>query len=152
MSPKSVLPCLVVAVFAVLPLHAAAKTCSVAIGSNDAMQFDKQEIRIAADCTQVKLTLRHTGALPTEVMGHNWVLTTTADMQAAATDGMSAGLDKDYVKAGDARIIAHSKIIGGGETTSVTFAVSKLAAGTAYTYFCSFPGHWGIMKGTLALK
>jgi azurin len=73
-------------------------------------------------------------------------------MQATANDGMPAGLEKDYVKAGDTRIIAHTKVVGGGETTSVTFPVSKLAAGTEYTYFCSFPGHWGIMKGALTVK
>ncbi len=126
--------------------------CSVDIEGNDAMQFNLKTIDVDKSCKDFTVNLKHTGKMAKNVMGHNWVLTTTADMQAAATDGMSAGLDKDYVKAGDARIIAHSKIIGGGETTSVTFAVSKLAAGTAYTYFCSFPGHWGIMKGTLALK
>ena len=126
--------------------------CSVDIEGNDAMEFNLKTIDVDKSCKDFTVNLKHTGKMAKNVMGHNWVLTTTADMQAAATDGMSAGLDKDYVKAGDARIIAHSKIIGGGETTSVTFAVSKLAAGTAYTYFCSFPGHWGIMKGTLALK
>ena len=130
----------------------AAGECATEIHGDDAMKFDKASIDVPASCKEFTVTLKHSGKMAKNVMGHNWVLTTTADMQAAATDGMSAGLDKDYVKAGDARIIAHSKIIGGGETTSVTFAVSKLAAGTAYTYFCSFPGHWGIMKGTLALK
>ncbi|MGV2904933.1 azurin, partial [Achromobacter sp. AGC25] len=83
--------------------------------------------------------------------GHNWVLTTTADMQGAVNDGMAAGLDNDYVKKGDARVLAHTKVIGGGQTDSVTFDVSKLAAGTDYTYFCSFPGHFALMKGTLKL-
>jgi len=44
-----------------------------------------------------------------------------------------------------------SKIVGGGETDSVTFAVTKLGAADSYTYFCSFPGHSAIMKGTLKL-
>ena len=41
--------------------------------------------------------------------------------------------------------------MGGGETDSVTFAVTKLGAADSYTYFCSFPGHSAIMKGTLKL-
>ncbi len=126
--------------------------CSVDIEGNDAMQFNVKTIDVDKSCKEFTVNLKHTGKMARNVMGHNWVLTSTADMQGAATDGMSAGLDKDYVKADDTRVIAHSKIIGGGETTSVKFAVSKLAAGTAYTYFCSFPGHWGIMKGSLALK
>ena len=46
---------------------------------------------------------------------------------------------------------AHTKIIGGGESDSVTFPVAKLAAADSYTFFCSFPGHSSIMKGTLKL-
>ena len=84
-------------------------------------------------------------------MGHNWVLTKTADVQAAATDGIPAGLGNDYVKGGDARVIAYTKIVGGGETDSVSFAVDKLKAGESYTFFCSFPGHSSIMKGSLQL-
>ncbi|MDT4872980.1 Azurin [compost metagenome] len=85
-------------------------------------------------------------------MGHNWVLTTAADMQGAVTDGMAAGLDKNYVKDGDTRVIAHTKIIGSGEKDSVTFDVAKLKAGEQYAFFCSFPGHSAMMKGTLEVK
>lgn len=126
--------------------------CSVDIEGNDAMQFNLKTIEVAKSCKDFTVNLKHTGKLAKNVMGHNWVLTSSADMQAAANDGMSAGLDKDYVKAGDTRVVAHTKVIGGGETTSVTFPVAKLAAGTEYTYFCSFPGHWGIMKGALTVK
>ncbi|MOA66788.1 Azurin [compost metagenome] len=65
---------------------------------------------------------------------------------------MSAGIDKDYLKDGDARVIAHTKVIGAGENDSVTFDVSKLAAGEKYGFFCSFPGHISMMKGTVTLK
>jgi azurin len=56
------------------------------------------------------------------------------------------------VKAGDARVIAHTTIIGSGETASVTFAPSQLAAGGDYGFFCSLPGHAAIMKGTVKLN
>ena len=115
------------------------------------MQFNLKSIEVDKSCKDFTVNLKHTGKLAKNVMGHNWVLTTTADMQGAATDAMAAGLDKDYVKPGDTRVIAHTKMIGGGETTSVTFPVSKLSATGAYSFFCSFPGHWGIMKGTLKL-
>ena len=64
---------------------------------------------------------------------------------------MAAGLDNDYLKANDERVIAHTKVIGGGESDSVTFDVSKLQAGTPYEFFCSFPGHVALMKGELKL-
>ena len=149
MSSKHVFPCLVVALLAWAPVHAAARTCNVAIGSNDAMQFDKQEIRIAADCTQVKLTLRHTGALPAEVMGHNWVLTTTANLEALATAAGKLPASSDHVPKGDARVLAASKVVGGGQSTTFTFSTSALRKGGDYTFFCSVPGHWMMMKGKL---
>ena len=135
--------------FASSGAFAADKVCKLEISGTDQMQFDKKELTVAPDCTQVELTLKHAGKLPAQAMGHNWVLTKTADVAGVANDGMGAGLPKDYIKAGDTRVIAHTKVVGGGQTTSVTFPVSKLTKGGAYTYFCSFPGHSAIMKGTL---
>jgi len=123
------------------------KVCKVEISGNDAMKFDKTEIAVAGDCTQVELTLKHTGKLPAQAMGHNWVLTKTGDVSAVATDGIAAGLANDHVKKGDTRVLAHTKVIGGGQTTSITFPTSALKKGEAYTFFCSFPGHSAIMKG-----
>ena len=111
------------------------------------MTFYKKEISVAADCTSVEVTLKHVGKMPVQQMGHNWVLTKTADAQPVANDGLSAGLPNDHIKKGDTRVIAHTKLIGGGQTTSVTFPTSALKKGEAYTFFCSFPGHIALMKG-----
>lgn len=128
-----------------------AADCSVEIDGNDAMQFNKATMAIPASCKDFTVKLKHTGKLPKAAMGHNWVMTKTADMAGAVTDGAAAGLDKNYVKAGDTRVIAHTKVVGGGESDSVTFKTSALKAGEAYSYFCSFPGHSALMKGTLAM-
>jgi azurin len=135
--------------FACSGAFAADKLCTVDIAGTDQMQFDKKEIVIAPDCTEVQINLKHTGKLPAQAMGHNWVLTKTADVAPVASDGLGAGLANDHVKKGDTRVIAYTKIIGGGQTTSVKFPTSKLKKGEAYTFFCSFPGHWSIMKGPL---
>lgn len=126
---------------------ASAKTCSVEIAGNDQMQFDKKEIAIAGDCTEVELTLKHPGKLPVAAMGHNWVLTKTADFQPVATAGASAGLENNYVPKDDARVIAATKLVGGGESTTIKFSTAKLQKGGDYTFFCSFPGHWSLMNG-----
>lgn len=128
-----------------------AADCSVEIAGNDAMQFDKASITVPQSCKQFTVKLKHSGKLPKNAMGHNWVLSKTSDMQGVASDGIAAGLDKSYVKAGDTRVIAHTKVIGGGESDTISFAPSKLKAGESYTYFCSFPGHSAIMKGVLQL-
>ncbi len=129
-----------------------AAECKVTVDSTDQMSFDTKDITIDKSCKTFTVDLKHSGSLPKNVMGHNWVLSKTADMQPIATDGMAAGIDKNYLKDGDERIIAHTKIIGAGETDSVTFDVSKLAAGESYGFFCSFPGHISMMKGTVTLK
>ncbi|MET3373996.1 azurin [Variovorax boronicumulans] len=128
-----------------------AATCDIEIEGNDAMQFNKSAIAVPASCKQFTVKLKHVGKLPKAAMGHNWVLSKAADAQGVAADGIGAGLDKAYVKPGDARVIAHSKVIGGGETDAVSFDVSKLKAGDSYAWFCSFPGHASLMKGALAL-
>ena len=131
------------------PLLAA--ECAVDVESTDQMTFNTQAISVSKSCKSFTVNLKHTGSLPKTAMGHNWVLSKTADMPGVATDGISAGPDASYLKAGDERVIAHTDLIGGGESTSVTFDVSKLAAGEDYSFFCSFPGHYSLMKGSLAL-
>ncbi len=128
-----------------------AAECSVDIQGNDQMQFNTNAITVDKSCKQFTVNLSHPGNLPKNVMGHNWVLTTAADMQGVVTDGMAAGLDKNYVKTDDTRVIAHTKLIGSGEKDSVTFDVSKLKEGEQYTFFCTFPGHSALMKGVLKL-
>lgn len=136
----------------VFSLQAAAKTCELNITGNDRLQFSKSELRVSADCDKVKLTLEHVGQLPVEQMGHNWVLAETGDWEALAQAGQGAGVDNDYLPAGDDRIIANTDLIGGGETTSVTFDMAKLEKGGDYTFFCSFPGHPTVMNGEFIVE
>ena len=63
--------------------------------------------------------------------------------------GMKAPIADSHLPKGDARVLAATKIIGGGQSTSVTFPTSKLTKGGDYSFFCSFPGHFGLMKGKL---
>jgi azurin len=131
------------------PRLACADPCQLEISGNDQMQYDKQLLSVPASCTQVTLTLHHTGKLPREAMGHNWVLVNAADFNAVVTAGMAAGLANDYVQPADKRVLAHTRIIGAGQTVSVTFATSILKPGADYRYLCTFPGHNALMRGTL---
>lgn len=125
--------------------------CDLEIESTDAMKFSKDSLSVPASCKKITLKLAHTGKLPKASMGHNWVLARTADMQAVATDGIPAGADKGFVKPGDARVLAATRLIGGGESDTISFDATKLKAGEAYSFFCSFPGHIGLMKGTFTV-
>ena len=128
-------------------VFAADKVCKLEITGSDAMQYDKKELAVAADCTSVELTLKHSGKLPAQAMGHNWVLSKTADMQGVVNDGMGASFAANHIKAGDTHVIAHTKIVGGGQSDVVTFPTSTLKKGEAYSFFCTFPGHSALMKG-----
>lgn len=89
--------------------------------------------------------------MPVAAMGHNWVLSKTSDVQSITTQGIAAGSANSFLKTGDKRIIAQTRLIGGGESTNVTFNVSELSPDETYSYFCSFPGHSVLMKGQLKL-
>lgn len=132
--------------------NAAAAECKATIDSTDAMQFTTKALTVPKSCKTFTVTLKHVGKLPATVMGHNLVLGKTADIAGIAADGMKAGAASQYVKPGDARVIASSKVIGGGQSTTVTIPVGKLKAGESYTYACTFPGHSSIMRGTLTVK
>ena len=128
-----------------------ADDCAVTIEGTDQMTFNLSQIDVKKSCEAFTVTLKHVGQLPAVAMGHNWVLSKSEEYQAVAQEGMALGLDKNYVNDEDERVLAHTAVIGGGEETSVTFDVSKLEEGQAYTYFCSFPGHYALMNGSLNL-
>jgi len=144
---KTRFPLLALAVVAVLSSPGALAACEFDIEVADMLQFSTDAIEVDADCESVKINLIHTGKLPAAAMGHNWVLSADSDFQAIANAGMSAGLEQNYLPPGDERIIAATEVIGGGESTSVEFSIADLDPDGSYTFFCSFPGHWSVMKG-----
>ena len=125
--------------------------CEIDLDVADTLAFDKTAIEVERSCGEVILNLTHSGKLPRNTMGHNWVLSSATDLAGIAQDGQTAGLEKDCVKPGDSRVLAHTNVIGGGESTSVTFSLDDMAE-SEYTYFCSFPGHWVVMKGVLTIR
>ncbi|MGH8211454.1 MAG: azurin [Steroidobacteraceae bacterium] len=129
------------------PAAAAGEPCKLEITGNDLIQYDKKELDVPATCKEVTLTIHHAGQLPAAAMGHNWVLVNTSDLTAVANAGMAAGLAENYVAPGDKRVLAHTKIVGGGQSASVTFSTSILKAGGDYSFLCTFPGHNVSMRG-----
>ena len=109
------------------------------------------------------LALLATGAMATPALAADCAITIEGNDQmqfnikkvevpkSCAKYTMKAGAGAEYVKPNDPRVIGFSTVIGGGESTTFGFDVAQLKAGTEYTYFCSFPGHSFIMRGTLQL-
>ena len=131
---------------------ATADVCPLTINATDDMRFEQDTLQVETRCTDVEVTLHHTGKLPAQIMGHNWVLTKTSDVAAVANAGMGAGRANSFQQPGDKRIIAATKIVGGGENAVVQFSTAQLERGVSYSYFCSAPGHFSMMKGRLVLN
>ncbi|HHG85238.1 MAG TPA: azurin [Bacteroidetes bacterium] len=124
-----------------------ANKVSITLSSNDQMQYDKNELKVKAG-QEVTLTLKHTGKMSIDVMGHNFVLLKSGtDVSAFATKAMAAK-DNNYIPEGS-EIIAHTDLVGGGQSSTITFTAP--AKGT-YDYICSFPGHFGVMKGKFIVE
>ena len=131
--------------------QAAGNNCTVSLKGDDAMKYDLKEATVSASCPTITIELAHTGKLPVAAMGHNVVVAKAADVAGISRDGLKAGAAAGYVAKGDARVIAHTEMIGGGQMTKITFPGKALAAGGDYAFFCSFPGHSSMMKGKLVV-
>jgi azurin len=82
-------------------------------------------------------------------MGHNFVLLKAGtNITGFANEAASAGEAVDWIPNDGAQVIAHTKMLGGGQTDVITFEAPE--PGT-YDYICSFPGHSGMMRGTLTV-
>ena len=127
-------------------------SCSFDIIVGDYLKFNINEMWVKKSCGTISINLKHEGKLAANMMGHNWVLTKTSNVTEIAADGISAGLANDYVNAKDNRILAWTKIIGGGEETSISLSTIELIEGGDYTFFCSFPGHSYGMRGQFNVK
>ena len=68
---------------------------------------------------------------------------------AVASSGLTAGAANSYVDAKDKKVLAHTKLVGGGEKDTITFPTSILKKGGAYSYECTMPGHNSVMHGVL---
>lgn len=114
----------------------------------DQMQFTKNELKAPAG--PIILTLKHTGKMEKTVMGHNLVIlkpgTDISDFSIKAIDAK----DTEYIPASEkSKVIAHTKLLGGGESDTIEFTIKE--KGT-YDYICSFPGHSGMMIGKLIVE
>jgi azurin len=122
----------------------------IAVTASDAMQYNVKEIT-AAPGEKLRLTLSNIGKLPKTAMGHNWVLLTPMSSDAFNKLAIACANNKpDFLPKNRATVLAHTKLLGGGETDTIEFTAPT--APGKYPFFCSFPGHYGMMKGNLIVQ
>ncbi|MGV6830761.1 MAG: azurin [bacterium] len=121
---------------------------NLVITADDNMQFNKSELKVKAG-QRVKLTLRHIGKMEVAIMGHNVViLKEGTDVEEFSAKAATAR-DNDYIPEGTDAVIAHTKMIGGGQVTTIEFDAPAVGS---YDYICSFPAHYALMKGKLIVE
>lgn len=122
-------------------------TVNLVLGATDQMTYDKSEFKVKVGQT-VSLTLKHKGTMPIESMGHNFVLLEMGTkVQDFAMEAQEAR-ENEYIPESNA-IIAHTKLIGGGDETTIVFDAPGVGI---YDFICTFPGHYGKMKGVLRVS
>ena len=123
------------------------KEINIILNSDDLMRFDKN-ILLVQSGQKITLTLNHIGKMDKLIMGHNFVLLKKdVDVIAFAEKAVLAK-NNEYIPEGD-EVIVYTKLLGGGESDTITFDAPEKGY---YTYLCTFPGHWGLMKGKLVVK
>jgi azurin len=114
----------------------------VTIQADDKMRYDMAAFE-ASPGQKIAVTIKNIGITPKFSMGHNFVLLdraiNTGNVQASFLDKASMEASHDYVPPGDKNVLAHSKLLGPGESEVVTFNAPYIPGD--YLYLCSFPGH-----------
>ena len=123
----------------------------VEISGNDQMKFDVMAIE-AKPGQKVTVTLKNIGTMPKVSMGHNFVLLRPEVDPAKFVESSQIHMAHEFIAPElKSQVIAHTKLLGPGETDTISFAAPRKAG--AYTYICSFPGHFAIgMKGILTVQ
>ncbi len=129
--------------------EAAALDTVINLEAGDDMKFNRSTFTIPAG-KAVTLTLKHTGKMDKNAMGHNVVILKEGEEVKAYGNEAQKAKEEDYMPQSlSAKVVAHTKLIGGGESTELKFTITEPGA---YPFLCSFPGHYPIMKGVITVK
>lgn len=123
----------------------------IELTANDQMKFNLTLIE-AQPGQKVTVKLKNVGTMPKMSMGHNFVLLARDVGPAEFVEASQTHMGNEFIAPELARkVLAHTKLLGPGESASVTFVAPRTPGD--YTYICSFPGHFAIgMKGLLKVK
>jgi azurin len=124
---------------------------TVEITGTETMKFDVTEIT-AKPGEKIRVVLKAIGTMPKIAMGHNFVLLKAGASAMEVSNAAFNARETDFIPAAmKDKILAFTKIAGGGETVEVTFTAPAKAG--KYDYLCTFPGHFAAgMKGVLTVK
>ncbi len=124
-------------------------TDSVLLRANENMRFDKELFRVRSG-KKISLIFRNTSAKSPTSMTHNVVILKNGVDIADFADVAHNAKAEQYVPSSlDSLIIAHTRMVSGGDSDQVQFIIPKPGV---YDFICSFPGHWGTMQGKIVAQ
>lgn len=121
---------------------------TIVIEGNDQMQYNKTEFTVKAG--EVTISIKNVGKLPAEAMSHDVVvLKPGTDVKTVGMESAKVGGIEKIT--GDLKnsIIGYTEMAGPGEEKTATFNLSEPGV---YPFFCSFPGHFAAMQGTITVE
>ena len=124
-------------------------TDTIRLQANDNMRFDKEMFKIKTG-KKIRLIFKNTGVSSNTAMAHNVVILKKGTDIADFADAVHNAKNEQYVPSSvESLVIAHTKLVSGGDSDEVDFTISQPGI---YDYICSFPGHWGTMQGKIVAE
>jgi len=121
----------------------------IELQANENMRFDKEMFKIKTG-KKIRLIFKNTGARSNTAMAHNVVILKEGTDIADFADAVHNAKNEQYVPSSvGSLVIAHTKLVSGGDSDEVNFTISQPGI---YDYICSFPGHWGTMQGKIVAE
>lgn len=124
---------------------------TVQITGNDKMHYDVTSFEVKPG-QKVTVTLTNIGKTPKKAMAHDFTLLKQGTDVRRFLDEGSTHAAQDYIAPDFANaVIAHTKLLGPGESDTITFTAPYIAGD--YVYLCDFPAHYAAgMHGIMTVK
>ena len=130
-------------------IDSVAITDHIKLDGMDDMHYDKTLFKVKAG-QKITLDFKNIGKLPAAAMSHNVViLLQGTDVQAFGTAAIAAAATEHIPPSMKDDVIAHTKLLGPGESDEITFTLTDPGV---YDFICTFPGHFGTMKGKIVAE
>lgn len=124
-------------------------TDHIKLDGTDEMKYDRTLFKVKAG-QKVTLDFKNIGKQPAAAMSHNVViLQQGTDVQAFGEAAIPAAATEHIPASMSTDVIAHTKLLGPGESDEITFTLTDAGV---YDFICTFPGHFGTMKGKIVAE
>lgn len=126
-----------------------AVTDHIDLTGNDQLKYDKTLFKVKAG-QKITLNFKNVGTQPAAAMSHNVViLQQGTDVQKFGEAAVPAAATQHIPESMKDDVIAHTKLLGPGESDEITFTLPDAGV---YDFICTFPGHFGTMHGKIVAE